>query len=283
MFSLNCKGRLLCAEKPVVMGILNVTPDSFYESSRLQNTELLLSKAAQMIQEGASVLDIGGQSTRPGAESISAATETERVIPAIEAIRKKFPDIVISVDTYHASVAAAAVHAGADIVNDISAGLLDTAMIRTVAQLQVPFIAMHSRSTPKEMQQHTNYANILTDLLSFFIERIQVMEAEGIRDIIIDPGFGFAKTIEQNFELLRQLETFSMFKKPLLAGLSRKSMIYKSLHTTAEEALNGTTVLHTIALMKGAQILRVHDVKEAMECIELTELVKTKQSGKNKD
>ncbi|MBU6159097.1 MAG: dihydropteroate synthase [Bacteroidetes bacterium] len=276
MFSLNCKGRLLCSEKPVVMGILNITPDSFYEGSRLQSTELIISKAAQMIQEGASILDVGGQSTRPGAESINAATEKERVIPAIEAIRKTFPDIPVSVDTYHASVASAAVHAGADMINDISAGLLDTAMIRTVAQLQVPFIAMHSRSTPKEMQQHTNYANIITDLLTFFSQRIQVMESEGIRDIIIDPGFGFAKTIEQNFELLQQLETFSIFKKPILAGLSRKSMIYKSLHSTPAQALNGTSVLHTIALMKGAHILRAHDVKEAMECIQLTELLKTK-------
>ena len=270
MFTLNCKGRLLIIRKPIVMGILNITPDSFYAGSRLQETGKIIDTVGRMIEEGAAIIDIGGQSTRPGSEKISAAEEAERVLPVIEHIKKQFPEIFISTDTYYASVAKEVVNAGADMVNDISAGLLDPAMPDTVAGLNVPFIAMHMKGNPQNMQSMAQYENLIAELINYFTERINHLEKAGIKDIIIDPGFGFAKTMVHNFLLLDQLDHLRILKKPLLAGLSRKSMIYKTLNTTPEEALNGTSVLNTIALMRGAQILRVHDVKEAMECIKLT-------------
>jgi dihydropteroate synthase len=252
------------------MGILNITPDSFYAGSRLQETGKIIDTVGRMIEEGAAIIDIGGQSTRPGSEKISAAEEAERVLPVIEHIKKQFPEIFISTDTYYASVAKEVVNAGADMVNDISAGLLDPAMPDTVAGLNVPFIAMHMKGNPQNMQSMAQYENLIAELINYFTERINHLEKAGIKDIIIDPGFGFAKTMVHNFLLLDQLDHLRILKKPLLAGLSRKSMIYKTLNTTPEEALNGTSVLNTIALMRGAQILRVHDVKEAMECIKLT-------------
>jgi dihydropteroate synthase len=270
MFTLNCKGRLLIIRKPIVMGILNITPDSFYAGSRLQETGKIIDTVGRMIEEGAAIIDIGGQSTRPGSEKISAAEEAERVLPVIEHIKKQFPEIFISTDTYYASVAKEVVNAGADMVNDISAGLLDPAMPDTVAGLNVPFIAMHMKGNPQNMQSMAQYENLIAELINYFTERINHLEKAGIKDIIIDPGFGFAKTMAHNFLLLDQLDHLRILKKPLLAGLSRKSMIYKTLNTTPEEALNGTSVLNTIALMRGAKILRVHDVKEAMECIKLT-------------
>ncbi len=269
MYTLNCKGRLLVIEQPIVMGILNVTPDSFYSGSRLQSEEAVLQKAGQMIFEGATILDIGGQSTRPNSTGISTEEELERVLPAIKSIKDKFPTVFISIDTYNASVAKEAVAVGADMVNDISAGTMDTGMIETVAALNVPFVAMHMQGTPTTMQQNPTYKNVATEVIEFFIKKIEQLKQAGIKDILIDPGFGFGKTIEHNFQLLKQLEIFSIFHLPLLAGLSRKSTIYKTLGITSEEALNGSTVLNTIALTKGATILRVHDVKEAKEVITL--------------
>jgi len=274
MFTLNCRGRLLCIQEPVVMGILNVTPDSFYAHSRIRHEKTLLDKAGKMIQEGATILDIGGQSTRPGSEKISSEEELQRVIPAIEMIRKTFPEIFISVDTYYSEVARQAAQEGADLVNDISAGLLDPDMGRVVGSSGIPYIMMHMKGNPQNMQQMTDYKDLIPDLLRYFTERIEFMKQCGVKDIIVDPGFGFAKTIEQNFSLLSSLNQLHILDKPVMVGLSRKSMIWKTLHTTPEDALNGTTALHTIALMKGCHILRVHDVKEAVECIRLTRLIK---------
>lgn len=276
MFTLNCKGRLLCAETPVVMGILNITPDSFYEGSRFENTDSVIQRAGEMIREGATILDIGGQSSRPGASGISAEEEWNRIETPIRSVRKKFPEIFISVDTYYASVAKAAVEAGADIVNDISAGKVDGDMVSIVAKLNVPFVAMHMKGTPSNMQEQTAYKDLLGDIIDYFSERIQCFQKAGIKDVIIDPGFGFAKTIEQNFQLLSRLESLEIFELPVLTGLSRKSMIYKTLGISPEEALNGSSVLHTIALMKGVKIIRSHDVKEAVECIKLTQKLQTK-------
>jgi dihydropteroate synthase len=270
MFTLNCKGRLLIIHEPIVMGILNITPDSFYAGSRFLENNRIIDTVGRMIEDGATILDIGGQSTRPGAEKIAADEEAERVVPVIEKIRKTFPNLFISVDTYYAAVARPSVIAGADIVNDISAGLLDPGMPEAVVQLNVPIIAMHMKGTPQTMQGLAHYEHLIPEILEYFIERISHLEAAGIKDIILDPGFGFAKTIEQNFLLLAGLENLKILQKPVLAGLSRKSMIYKTLKTTPEASLNGTTALNTIALTKGANILRVHDVKEAAECIKLT-------------
>lgn len=271
MYTLNCKGRLLVLEKPVVMGILNITPDSFYSGSRLQQMDEIVQKAEQMIADGATILDIGGQSTRPGSVRLSAAEELTRVLPVIQEMKQRFPDTFLSVDTYHAGVAKESVAAGADIVNDISAGNMDTQMLLTVAALQVPFIAMHMQGTPETMQHNPMYKDVTLEVVDYFIQKFAACKAAGIKDLIIDPGFGFGKTIAHNFQLLKKLEAFKIFNVPVLAGLSRKSTIWKTLHITPEEALNGTTVLNTIAITKGASILRVHDVKEAMQVIQLYE------------
>jgi dihydropteroate synthase len=276
MYTLNCKGRLLVLEQPVVMGILNITPDSFYSGSRIQVKDDILQKAEQMLQEGATILDIGGQSTRPESLRLSANEELTRVLSAIQLIKQHFPDCFISIDTYHSTVASEAVAAGADMVNDISAGNMDEQMIPAVAALNVPYIAMHMQGTPETMQQNPTYENVTREVLDYFIKKTEQCKAAGIKDIIIDPGFGFGKTISHNFQLLRELEVFKILNYSLLAGLSRKSTIYKTLGTTAEEALNGTTVLNTIALQKGAVILRVHDVKEAAETIKLVQSVYSK-------
>ncbi|MBG9378437.1 dihydropteroate synthase [Panacibacter sp. DH6] len=271
MFTLNCRGRLLSITQPVVMGIINTTPDSFFSGSRQQTIEGALHQAEKMISEGAVILDIGGQSTRPGSEQVTAQTEAERVLPVIEALHHTFPGTVLSVDTYYASVAEKAVAAGASVINDISGGMLDAAMLPTAAKLQTPFICMHMKGTPQTMQQFTQYENIVQEVLEYFIERIAACRLAGITDIIIDPGFGFSKTIAQNFELLRGLSVLSMLEKPILAGLSRKGTVYKTLQIQPEEALNGTTVLNTVSLLNGASILRVHDVKEAAETIKLVQ------------
>lgn len=270
MYTLNCKGRLLVLDKPAVMGILNITPDSFYSGSRFDQHEVL-QKAEQMINEGAAILDIGGQSTRPGSDRLTADEELKRVLPAIEAIKKEFPSVFLSIDTYHAKVAAETVAAGIDMVNDISAGELDAAMLSTVASLKVPFIAMHMQGTPDTMQQNPTYENITREVVDYFIQKTAACKAAGIVDLILDPGFGFGKTINHNFQLLKSMEALQIFHVPILAGLSRKSTVWKTLKITPEEALNGTTVLNTIALTKGAAILRVHDVKEAVETITLFE------------
>jgi dihydropteroate synthase len=271
MFSLNCKGKLLVMDKPLVMGIINITPDSFYEGSRQQTADTILAQATKMINEGADIIDIGGQSTRPGSERISVKEELQRVLPAIDIILKNFPETIISVDTYQSEVAADVVNAGAAIINDISAGNLDSDMITTVAKLQVPYICMHMKGTPQDMQQQPTYENVTREVLDFFIQKTDECRRAGINDVIIDPGFGFGKTISHNFTLLKELSVFKMLAKPIMTGLSRKSTVYKTLGITAGEALNGTTVLNTLALQNGANILRVHDVKEAKEVIALCE------------
>ncbi|MFT3823506.1 MAG: dihydropteroate synthase [Chitinophagaceae bacterium] len=269
MFTLNCKGKLLVIDKPLVMGIINTTPDSFHAASRVSGNDAVLERADQMLTEGASILDIGGQSTRPGSERVSYEEESRRVTSAIEAIHSRFPEAVISVDTYHAKVAAEAVAAGASIVNDIGAGNMDADMLPTVAALQVPYICMHMLGTPLSMQQQPVYENIAREVLDFFIHKIAECTRLGINDVIVDPGFGFGKNSQHNLSLLKQMGVLKMLEKPLLVGFSRKTTIYKTLGITAAEALNGTTVINTISLMNGAHILRVHDVKEAMEAVKL--------------
>ena len=269
MFTLNCKGRILVIDKPIVMGIINATPDSFFGGSRFNGVDEIVAKAEKMLNDGAGILDIGGQSTRPGSELISADEEIERVIPAIKAIIEKRPEAFISIDTFYSKVAIAAVDAGASIVNDISACSMDNKMIATVAELKVPYILMHMKGTPQTMQQNAIYENVTLEVLDHFISKTHELQNAGIVDIIIDPGFGFAKTIDQNFELLKNLSAFKMLDKAIMLGVSRKSTIYKTLGVNADEALNGTSVLNTIGLMNGASILRVHDVKEAKEAIKL--------------
>ncbi|MBL0201434.1 MAG: dihydropteroate synthase [Chitinophagaceae bacterium] len=269
MNSINCKGKLLSLEEPVVMGIINATPDSFYEGHLNMNIDEITALAGKMIQDGAAILDIGGLSTRPGSNPVSAAEETDRVLPVIEAIHKIYPEIILSIDTYNSQVAGAAVKAGASIINDISGGNLDKDMLGTVAGLQVPYICMHMQGTPSTMQQAPVYSHVVREVLDFFIAKIDDCSKAGIKDVIIDPGFGFGKTIDHNFQLLKALAVLSITNKPILAGLSRKSTIYKTLDVTAADALNGTTVLNTMALLNGASILRVHDVKEASEAVKL--------------
>lgn len=269
MYTLNCKGRLLVIEKPLVMGIINTTPDSFYEGSRFMGESGVLKQAEHMLKAGAGILDIGGQSTRPNSTLVPAEEELQRVAGAIESLHFNFPEAIISVDTYYARVAEEAVAAGASIVNDISAGTIDPLMLSTVGRLQVPYVCTHMKGTPATMLQYATYDNVTREVLDFFIQKIADCHASGITDVIIDPGFGFAKTPAHNFILLKQLSAFKMLDKPILIGLSRKSTIYKTLGITAAEALNGTTVLNTVALLNGAHILRVHDVKEAKEAIQL--------------
>ncbi|MDI9366408.1 MAG: dihydropteroate synthase [Flavobacterium sp.] len=271
MFTLNCKGRLLIIDKPIVMGIINVTPDSFFEDSRQEAINNVVSKAGQMLQDGATIIDIGGQTTKPGSEEIGAAEEVKRVVPVIEALVQTFQGIYISIDTYHATVAKAAVDAGACMVNDVSGGMMDAAMLATVAALNVPYICMHMQGTPQTMQVSPTYEHVTKEVLDFFIKRLATCKQAGIKDVIVDVGFGFGKTIAHNFQLLKELAVFKMLDTPILAGLSRKSTVYKTLGILAKEALNGTTVLNTIALQNGADILRVHDVKEAIEAIVLVE------------
>jgi dihydropteroate synthase len=270
MFTLNCKGRLLEISAPVVMGIINTTPDSFYSGSRVQTLTNVLQTAGQMLKEGATILDIGGQSTRPGAAQLTAAEESERVLDAIASIKKEFPESFVSVDTWHANVAKSAVENGADMINDISGGSFDKDMLATAANLHVPYVCMHLKGTPQNMHADPFYKNVTVEVLDYFIERIDACTTAGIHDVIIDPGFGFSKNSTHNFQLLKELEVFSILRKPLLLGVSRKSTVYRTLGITPEEALNGTTVLNTAGLLKGATILRVHDVKEAMEAIRLT-------------
>lgn len=272
--TLNLRGNLVSLDTPKVMGILNVTPDSFYEGSRTSALDDIVTKADQMLKEGAFILDVGGYSTRPGADNISTQIELERVIPAITAISQAFPEAYISIDTFRSDVARAAVEAGASLVNDVSGGNLDDQMFKTVALLKVPYVLMHMRGTPETMKTLTDYNHLLNDIAAELSAKCSVLKSLGVADIIIDPGFGFAKTIEQNYDILRNLGYFKRLKLPVLAGLSRKSMIYKTLDGTAQEALNGTTALNMAALMNGASILRVHDVKEATETIKLYQAYK---------
>ncbi|MDI9311466.1 MAG: dihydropteroate synthase [Limnohabitans sp.] len=269
MATINCKGNLVDLSVPKVMGILNVTPDSFYDGGKLTSDSLILNQVEKMLSDGATFIDIGGQSSRPNAQFLTAKEELHRVLPIVELILKHFPDAFLSIDTFHSEVADVCISLGAAMINDISAGTLDEKMFEVIAKHQVPYIMMHMRGTPQTMQQLTNYEDIVKDILFYFSQKIVKARSFGINDLIIDPGFGFAKTVEQNFELLSKLELFQITDLPVLVGVSRKSMIYKTLNCSPLEALNGTTVLNTIALTKGASILRVHDVKEAVECVTL--------------
>lgn len=273
MYTLNCSGRLLKLDNPVVMGIINATPDSFFADSRVSLVEAGVAKAVAMDDAGATFLDIGGQSTRPGAAKVSPGEEADRVLPLIAAVKTALPHCFISVDTFYASVARQAVEAGACMVNDVSGGLADADMLPVVGAMGVPYVCMHMRGTPQNMQQLTEYDDVVTDVLDYFISRIGRCRAAGIKDVVADVGIGFSKTITQNFTLLRHLDTFHVLGVPLLIGVSRKSLIYRSLNIRPEEALNGSTVLHTVALQNGAHILRTHDVKEAVETIELLRMV----------
>jgi dihydropteroate synthase len=269
-YTFQINGRLFTCETPKVMGIVNLTPDSFYSGSRSNKS---MAKAIDLIEkhiiEGADIIDLGGYSSRPGAEDISHAEEADRVLPVVDWLVRNHPEILISVDTFRSQIAESSVQAGAHIINDISAGDLDPDMLATIGKLKVPYIAMHMKGNPKTMRSQTDYSNILTDIMHHFAEKLEDFKKFGINDVIIDPGFGFAKTISQNFWILRNVELFKAFAVPVLIGLSRKSMIYKTLHIDSSEALNGSTALHMFALTKGANLLRVHDVKEARQTIEL--------------
>ena len=267
--TINCLGRLIDLTSPKVMGILNVTPNSFYDGGKHSDEKSVLSQVEKMLTEGATFIDIGAYSSKPSAEFISEEEEIERSVPVIQLVLKNFPDTLISIDTFRAKVAKIGIENGACIINDISAGNLDVTMMETVAKLQVPYVMMHMKGNPQTMQSLANYENITKEMLIYFSEKVALARSFGINDLIIDPGFGFAKTKDQNFEVMNNLELLQMFELPMLVGVSRKSMIYKTLETSADSALNGTTVLNTIALQKGANILRVHDVKEAMETIKL--------------
>lgn len=269
--TINCKGELIDLKTPKIMGILNVTPDSFFDGGKFKDENAILKQVEKMLLQGASFIDIGAYSSKPGADEVSEVLELKRITPIVELVVKNFPGILISIDTFRGKVAKECVARGAAIVNDISAGLRDDSLLDTVADLKVPYIMMHMRGTPKTMQQQTYYQNLVQDILLFFSERLALIREKRINDVIIDPGFGFAKTLEQNYDLLRQMDGLKVMDLPLLVGVSRKSMIYKLLDTDAANALNGTTALHMISLTKGANLLRVHDVKEAMECVKLYE------------
>ena len=280
-YSLNLKGQLVTIDRPWVMGIINITPDSFYSGSRVVDERTLIERVGRMLDDGANVLDVGACSTRPGSEQVDAQGEMARLDWALNAIRREFPDVILSVDTYRADVARRCVEEwGADIINDISAGMLDPEMFVTVARLRVPYVLMHMRGTPETMSSLTDYQNVAAEVLEWMARRIDELRQMGVADIIADPGFGFAKTLEQNYELLARLEAFHVLDAPLLVGVSRKRMIYTPLQCTADEALNGTTVINTIALQQGAHFLRVHDVKAAVEAVKLTTLLR--QSSMNK-
>jgi len=276
MFTLNSKGKLLAIDRPVVMGILNRTPDSFYSGSRVREDDALLEQAERMILEGADWLDIGGQSTRPGAATVGVEEELRRVLGAIDLLHRKWPGTPLSVDTWHARVAREAVDAGASIVNDISGGRLDPDMLSTVGGMNVPYICMHLKGTPLTMHKEAVYDDVVREVLDYFIRRMEDCRQAGIHDVILDPGLGFAKTADHNWRLLGQLAVFRMTGRPLMLGISRKSTIYRALDVAPEAALNGTTVLHTIGLLNGADILRVHDPKQAREAITLVGLYKEK-------
>lgn len=267
--TINCKGNLIDLSVPKVMGILNITPNSFFDGGNFTSEEEILNQVEKMLSEGATFIDVGAYSSKPGAEFVSEEEELARLLPVIELILARFPETLISVDTFRSEVAKQAIAKGAALINDISAGLLDDKMIETVAQLQVPYIMMHMKGNPQTMQSLATYEDVVKEMLFYFSERINVARSFGLNDIIVDPGFGFAKTMEHNYEVMQNLDYFSILELPILVGVSRKSMIYKLLDNTPQEALNGTTVLNTIALQKGAAILRVHDVKEAVECIKI--------------
>jgi dihydropteroate synthase len=266
---INCKGELIDLSIPKVMGILNVTPNSFFDGGKYKNEQEIILQVEKMLAEGADFIDIGAYSSKPSAEFVTEQEETERIVPVIELILKHFPNALLSIDTFRAEVAKASIESGSAIINDISAGELDDKMFDVIAKYNVPYIMMHMRGNPQTMQSLTQYDDIVKEMLFYFSEKVQKARSMGINDLIVDPGFGFAKTTNQNYEVMQKMELFNLLELPVLAGISRKSMIYKTLNSTPQEALNGTTFLNTIALTKGAKILRVHDVKEAVECVTL--------------
>lgn len=267
--TINCKGQLIDLSKPKVMGILNVTPNSFFDGGKYKNADEIVAQVQKMLSEGATFIDIGAYSSKPNAEFVSVEEEIARIVPIVELLITQFPDILISIDTFRSEVAEACILKGAALINDISAGKLDDLMLDVVAKYEVPYIMMHMRGTPQTMTKLTQYEDVVKEVFLYFSERIAAARSLGINDLIVDPGFGFAKTLEQNYEVLQKMELFQQLELPILAGFSRKSMIYKVLNTNASESLNGTTALNTISLIKGASILRVHDVKEAVECVSL--------------
>jgi dihydropteroate synthase len=271
--TINCKGQLIDLSTPKIMGILNVTPNSFYDGGKYSLEADVLSQVEKMLDEGATFIDIGAYSSKPNAEFVSEEEEANRLVPIIQLIMSHFPEALLSIDTFRSKIASIGIENGAALINDISAGSLDEKMMEVIAKYNVPYIMMHMRGTPQTMQSLTNYENIVKEMLLYFSEKVTKARSLGINDLIIDPGFGFAKTLDQNYEVLQNLELFQMLDLPILAGISRKSMVYKPLGLTADDALNGTTVLNAIALSKGANILRVHDVKEAVECVKLFERV----------
>jgi dihydropteroate synthase len=270
--TLNAGGGLIDLSSPKVMGIINLTPDSFYEGSRKPGVDQAVAQAEKMLNEGAAFLDLGAYSSRPGADDISIQEETDRLLPVIEAIAERFPDAVLSVDTFRAKVAEAAIKAGGHLINDISGGQLDEDMFTTIARLQVPYILMHMKGTPQDMVKQAHYEDVFAEVYDYFADRYYKLKQLGVHDVIIDPGFGFAKKAEHSYALMNRLQDFNTLQLPILVGVSRKTMIYKALGITAEEALNGTTVLNTMGLMKGANILRVHDVREAVEAVKIWEM-----------
>ena len=267
--TINCKGQLIDLSKPKVMGILNVTPNSFFDGGKYKNADEIVAQVQKMLSEGATFIDIGAYSSKPNAEFVSVEEEIARIVPIVELLVQQFPNILISIDTFRSEVAEACILKGAALINDISAGKLDDLMLGVVAKYKVPYIMMHMRGTPQTMQTLTEYEDLIKEMLLYFSERIAAARSLGINDLIVDPGFGFAKTLEQNYEVLQKMELFQQLELPILSGISRKSMIYKVLNTNASESLNGTTTLNTISLVRGASILRVHDVKEAVECVTL--------------
>lgn len=265
--TINCKGKLIDLETPKVMGVLNLTPNSFFDGGKYKTENQILQQLEKMLADGATFIDVGAYSSKPNATFVSEADEKKRLLPVVKLILSHFPEALLSIDTFRSEVAVAAIDCGAAMINDISAGSLDDKMFETIAKYKVPYCMMHMRGTPSTMQKLTDYQDVVLDIQHYFAQKVQKAQSLGIHDIIIDPGFGFAKTTEQNFEILKNLTLFKIHELPILAGISRKSMIYKTLNTNADNALNGTTILNTIALQKGAKILRVHDVKEAIECV----------------
>jgi dihydropteroate synthase len=267
--TINCKGQIIDLSTPKIMGILNITPNSFYDGGKYSLENNAIAQVEKMLKEGATFIDIGAYSSKPNAEFVSEEEELNRIIPVVKTLIKEFPESLLSIDTFRSTVAQECINNGAALINDISAGSLDEKMMEVIASNNVPYIMMHLRGTPQTMQDQTNYEHLINEILTYFSDKVNKARSLGINDLIIDPGFGFAKTTDQNYEILSNLELFKMLELPILAGVSRKSMIYKTLDTSPEEALNGTTVLNTIAITKGATIIRVHDVKEAMECVKL--------------
>lgn len=276
--TINCKGNLIDLKNPKIMGVLNVTPDSFYDGGKFKKENEILLQVEKMLSDGATFIDVGAYSSRPGAVHVSEAEELKRIVPIVTLLVDNFPEIILSIDTFRSKVADNCLTHGAAIINDISGGNLDSKMFDIVAKHRAPYIVMHMKGTPQNMQENTNYTNLLTDILNYFSEKIKLGHSKKLNDIIIDPGFGFSKTLEQNYELMHKIELLKPLSAPILVGISRKSMIYNLLETDAKNALNGTTILNTIALLKGANILRVHDVKEAKECIKLVTQLQAKTS-----